>query len=302
MSAEPQSTRMQRAAPQKATDSYGTREVADLIGFSRKQVRRFAQRGIVRPARGVRAEYRFSFQDIALMRSARRLVDAEVPVRRVFEALDQLQRRENAPPSLSALRIAAEGSTVVVRDDHTVWEALSGQCRLPLVREGSGEGGRPSAAKPREDARGNAGSGRRTATVVEINTLSSDDWYNLGLDMEEVDPSRAPEAYRRSIALDPANADAHVNLGRLYQIGGDLKRAKSHYRQALDSAPEHELACYNMGTVFDELEESDLALDYYRRAANVPDAHYNLARIFGLRGDELSSLRHLKRYRQLGGT
>ena len=289
---------MRRAAPQKAADSYGTREVADLIGFSREQVRRFARRGIVHPSRGVRAEYRFSFQDMALLRSARRLVEAEVPVRRVFEALDRLQRRENAPPSLSALRIAAEGNTVVVRDDRTVWEALSGQRRLPLLREGGGEGGRPSAAKPRDNAR----AGGRTATVVEINTLSSDDWYNLGLDMEEVDPSRAPEAYRRSIALDPSNADAHVNLGRLYQIGGDLKRAKRHYRRALESTPEHELACYNMGTVFDELEESDIALGYYRRAASIPDAHYNLARIFGLRGDELSSLRHLKRYRQLGGT
>ncbi len=296
MTAGPQPTGTRHAAPHKAADSYGTREVADLIGFSREQVRRFARRGIVHPARGVRAEYRFSFQDMALLRSARRLVDADVPVRRVFEALDRLQRRENVPPSLSALRIAAEGSTVVVRDDQTVWEALSGQCRLPLGREESGEGGRPSAAKPREQGTG------RMATVVEINTLSSDDWYNLGLDMEEVDPSRAPEAYRRSIALNPANADAHVNLGRLYQIGGDLKRAKRHYRRALDSAPEHELACYNMGTVFDELEESDIALDYYRRAASIPDAHYNLARIFGLRGDELSSLRHLKRYRQLGGT
>jgi len=50
VSAEPRSTRMQRAAPHKAADSYGTREVADLIGFSREQVRRFARRGIVHPA------------------------------------------------------------------------------------------------------------------------------------------------------------------------------------------------------------------------------------------------------------
>ena len=299
MKARPEPTGMRRAAPRKAADGYGTREVAELIGFSRDQVRRFARRGIVQPSRGVRAEYRFSFQDVALMRSARRLVDAKVPMRRVFEALDRLQRRENAPPSLSAVRIAAVGSTVVVRDAHTVWEALSGQCRLPLLGEG---GARPAAAGPSEEARSSEGAGRRSATVVEINTLSSDDWYNLGLDMEEVDPGRAPEAYRRSIALDPANADAHVNLGRLYQIGGDLKRAKRHYRDALESAPEHELASYNMGTVFDELDESDIALDYYRRAASIPDAHYNLARIFGLRGDELSSLRHLKRYRQLGGS
>ena len=299
MNARPQPTGARHGASRKAADGYGTREVAELIGFSRDQVRRFARRGIVHPSRGVRAEYRFSFQDVALMRAARRLVDAKVPMRRVFEALDRLQRRENVPPSLSAVRIAAEGSTVVVHDAHTVWEALSGQCRLQLPGAGSA---RPSAAKPRGRAPGHVGRGRRSATVVEINTLSSDDWYNLGLDLEEVEPGRAPEAYRRSIALDPANADAHVNLGRLYQIAGDLKRAKRHYRRALESAPAHELACYNMGTVFDELEESDIALDYYRRAVSIPDAHYNLARIFGLRGDELSSLRHLKRYRQLGGT
>ena len=54
-----------------------------------------------------------------------------------------------------------------------------------------------------------------------------------------------------------------------------------------------------MGTVFDELDEIETAKDFYVKAVQVPDAHYNLARIFEMSGDQLASLRHLKRYRQL---
>ena len=281
--------------PRKAADSYGTREVAELIGFqpgNRCGASPVAASSIPRVACG--RSIAFRFRTWRLLRSARRLVDADVPVRRVFEALDRLQRRENVPPSLSAIRIAGGGQ-------QPWWCAMTERCgrRCPVsaaCRSGGREAakaGRPSAAKPREQGTG------RMATVVEINTLSSDDWYNLGLDMEEVDPSRAPEAYRRSIALDPANADAHVNLGRLYQIGGDLKRAKRHYRRAPRfGAGTRNLPVTTWARYSTNSKRGDLALDYYRRAASIPDAHYNLARIFGLRGDELSSLRHLKRYRQ----
>lgn len=278
-----------RAAAPAGGRGYSTREVAALIGFPPARVRRFVQRGIVRPHRGKRDEYRFSFQDVALLRTARRLLDAEVPARRVLDALGRLRSRTGEDESLSAVRIYAEGNTVVVREADTLWEPISGQCRLPLARRERSAEVRPLAAPA------------VSAAQVRFEALDSDDWYNLGLDLEEVEPARAPDAYRRAIALDPDNADAHVNLGRLYQIVGDLRRAKRHYQLALDAVADHELAYYNLGTVFDELDEYDMALDYYRRAAGIPDAHYNLARIFGLRGDELASLRHLRRYRQLGG-
>ena len=53
-------------------------------------------------------------------------------------------------------------------------------------------------------------SGRREKALKD---LDSDEWYNLGLDLEEMDPIQAPDAYREAIRLDPFNADAHVNLG-----------------------------------------------------------------------------------------
>jgi tetratricopeptide (TPR) repeat protein len=80
---------------------------------------------------------------------------------------------------------------------------------------------------------------------------------------------------------------------------GHLKPARRYYRKALECVPDHQLALYNLGTLFDELEELDTAAEYYRQALRIPDAHYNLARICEMRGDELAALRHLRRYQQL---
>jgi tetratricopeptide (TPR) repeat protein len=90
-----------------------------------------------------------------------------------------------------------------------------------------------------------------------------------------------------------------VNLGRLLQLQGKLKQAKRHYERALEAVANHQLAYYNLGTVFDELDQTDQAAEYYRRAPSVPDAHFNLARIFELKGDELAAERHMRNYRRL---
>ena len=38
---------------------------------------------------------------------------------------------------------------------------------------------------------------------------------------------------------------------------------------------------------------------FYRKAIMVPDAHYNLARIHELAGDEINARRHLRLYHRL---
>ena len=43
----------------------------------------------------------------------------------------------------------------------------------------------------------------------------------------------------------------------------------------------------------------DKAAEYYRRAPGVPDAHFNLSRIYQMQGDEVSALRHMRQYREL---
>ena len=268
---------------------YTTGEVAGLIGLTHDQVRQYVKRGIVEPKRGGRREYRFSFQDVVLLRAAKGLLDHKVPARKAISALTKLKGRLPEATPLASLRIFADGKDVVVRAEEELWDAESGQGHLDF--------GAPAAAEAScEVARI---TDRELGDFGDSKELGSHEWYNLGLDYEDVDVLRAKEAYARAIALNPDNADAHVNLGRLFQLEGDLKRAKRHYGLALDAAPEHELANYNTGTVFDELDELSTAAQYYHRAPGVPDAHYNLARIFELRGDDISSLRHLRTYRLL---
>ncbi len=265
---------------------YATRDVSDLIGLTPDQVRHYAHRGLLRPSRGKGGEYRFSFQDVVLLRTAKGLLDARVSARKAYKVLLKLKSELDTVKTLTSLRIYAEGSNVVVREENTLWNAETGQGHLDFSVKGLAD----NVAALAE---------RNFASAEALDELDSDDWYNLGLDLEEVDPERAPEAYQRAIALDATNADAYVNLGRLMQLRGNIKQAKKCYERAIVESRDHPLANYNLGTLFDELEELDMAVEYYRRADAVPDAHFNLARIFELKGDELASLRHMRRYRAL---
>ena len=299
---------MSAAAPalvdENASAGYNTRQVAGAVGLAPGQVRHFVRRGLLSPSRGGAGEYRFSFQDLVLLKSAKKLLDAEVSSRRTLAAMAKLQALADAADKpASALPVCAAGAAVVVRENHALWDAQTGQGQIDFAVEQRGqvrELARLGAAGKGQPKAATAPSGHGNAeSPVEAGALDSDDWYNLGLDLEETNVERAPEAYSRAIALNPRNADAHVNLGRLFQVDGDIKRATRHYQLALHASPQHQLANYNLGTIFDELDELDVAVGYYRQAPNVPDAHYNLARIFELRGDELASRRHMRRYRTL---
>lgn len=273
---------------------YSTAEVADLVGLKATQVRHYVRRDLLQPLRGVRGEFRFSFQDVVMLRSAKELLDARIPARRTNRILlDLKQRSSGSSRPLSALRlqIDGEGKRVLVREDNVSWDVESGQGSLAFAESPVVAANDTNNVTPL----GQPG----LVSVRELDQLSSDDWYNLALDLEEVDPQRAPEAYRRALEANPRNADAEVNLGRLYQLRGNQKLARKHYKAALSIAPDHPLANYNMGTIFDELDQFDTAVEFYLKAGSIPDAHYNLARLYEVRGDELAGLRHMREYRRL---
>lgn len=267
---------------------YTTSEVSELIGLKPAQVRHFVRRSLLAPVRGEHGEYRFGFQDVVLLRTAKGLLESRVSSRRALRALLKVRAGLSRGRALASLRIFADGNNVLVREDNQIWEAETGQTHIDFETR---------AAPPDEQVASIAGGD--AIVVREPDSLDSDDWYNLGLDLEDAKSPRAMEAYAKAIEIDPDNADAYVNLGRLLQLKGDLKRAKRHYERALDLVPNHQLALYNLGTVFDELSEVQSAAEFYLRAPSVPDAHFNLARLFELMGDELAARRHMRSYRQL---
>ncbi len=263
-----------------------TSEVAELVGLSATRVRHYVRVGLVTPARGLANEYRFSFRDIVVLRTARELLDANVPVRKANRVLRKLKGDIDRHGSLTALRIVAEGDEVLVRDDSARWNPETGQGHLDFSVDRLAGNVAPFVRDHLQ--------GQLSERVRE--DMDSDDWYNLALDLEDVSPDEAPDAYRKSLELNPNNVDALVNLGRLTQLGGGLVDAARLYRQALDLDPDHQLAMYNLGTVYDERDQLDEAMSWYLRATAVADAHYNLARLYELQGNELAAVRHMKRY------
>lgn len=263
---------------------YGAREVAKMLGLSVGQVRSYVRAGFLEPARGPRGELLFSFQDLVLLRTAKGLVSARIAPRRVRSALKKLREQLPEGRPLRGVRIRAEGDRIVVGDGARQFEPESGQALFdfdtaevarkvaPLVRRAAFEG-------------------------------AADDWYERGCDLEDGAPAEAREAYLKAIELEPAHADAHVNLGRLLHAGGSAAAAADHYRKAIEANPAHSIAAFNLGVALEDLKLSEEAALAYRLALQADpscaDAHYNLAILHEREGNAALALRHLRTYRKL---
>jgi tetratricopeptide (TPR) repeat protein len=271
--------------------SYTTRDVARLLGLSEPQVRAQARAGFLVPGRGPGNSYRFSFQDLVLLRTARELARARVSPHRVRSALRRLVQQLARGRSLTEVRILADGDQVVVRDDGSAWNPESGQLQIDFAVAELATRAAPIAQRLARSAR------------RADEQLSASEWFELGLDLEAAAPDEARAAYVRALALEPGHADAHVNLGRLLQLSGRTAEAAEHYRLALTSHSSHSTAAFNLGTALEELGQQPQAIEAYRRAIQsdreFADAHFNLARLYEREGRQAAALRHLRAYKEL---
>ena len=129
--------------------SYGVREVQKLLRLPRSTIRMLVDAGFVSPARGPRNAWRFSFQDLIVLRTAQALADAKVPARRIARSMKALRRQLPQSLPLSGLSIAAEADRVIVRQGRSRWQADTGQYLLgfePSADDGSLRVLEPAAA------------------------------------------------------------------------------------------------------------------------------------------------------------
>jgi tetratricopeptide (TPR) repeat protein len=267
--------------------SYSVRDVERVLRLSRSAIQGLIKGGFVRPTRGRRREYRFSFQDLIVLRTARALTQAKVPTRRIRRSLEDLRQHLPEAAPLSGLSIRAIGDRVVVRDGKTHWQVDDGQYVLELdVSVSHGE-----------------------LRVVERHEATADttteprDWFREGLQLETVDPRAAQDAYERAVADDPHNAAAWINLGRLLHEHGGKREAESVYQRALRTCGPDSLLMFNLGVVLEDLGRPGAALDAYQSALeedpDLADCHFNLARLYESLGKPQHAIRHLGQYRRL---
>lgn len=282
---------MSSPAPVTAS-GYTTREVATLLGLAPASLRSFVRTGLVGAARGEAGEHRFSFQDLVLLRTAKGLLAAGIPQRRVERALAGLAERLPGERGLSGLRITARGREIVVRDGGREWEAESGQAVLDFE---VAEVAVLAAARPVERP--------AAKPIADVATADAAEWFAAACELEPGDPAAAVAAYERTLALDPLHADAHLNLGRLRHEAGDPVAAERHYRAALAARPGDTTAAFDLGVALEDQGRLADAADAYETAIAADpahaDAHYNLALVRERLGDRAAALRHLKDYRRL---
>lgn len=268
---------------------YTTRDVENLVGLTRRQAREYGRSGVLDPDRGADNRYLFSFQDLVLLRTAKELLEAEVPHRRILRALRRVKEQLPDTRSLTEVRIAAEGEDVVVHDEGRAWDPESGQLHFVFEVRDLAEQVEPL------DERAMAGT-----------EDSATDWQELGEALETHAPARARRAYEKVLELEPDHAHALASLGRLLHEDGNLEGAVVHYRRAIEaSGGDDPVAAFNLGLALEELDRHRAAADAYNAALTIDpgfaDAHRNLSRVYEQLGDRISALRHLKSYRILTG-
>ena len=269
---------------------YTIGEVSEVVGLPTSRVRSYARSGLVDPGRGPKNEYRFSFQDIILLRVARELGDQDVPSRRIRRALLRLRDQLPEGRPLSAVNIAAAGEHVVVRDRGTLWEPETGQLAFDFSVEELAARVEPFARRAAEE-------------TVQAGEMDADDWYDLGVDLEAVSVHQAEAAYGEALTRDPGHSDAHLNLGRLLHERDCFQEAEKHYRTAWELAPSSGLAPFNLGVALEDLGQREAAMEAYQIAVEaepgLAGAHFNLARLCEETGDVSGAVRHLAAYRRL---
>lgn len=228
---------------------YGVREVQKLLRLRRSTIRMLIDAGFVSPARGPRNAWRFSFQDLIVLRTAQALADANVPARRIARSMKALRRQLPESLPLSGLSIAAEADRVVVREGSRRWQADTGQYLLGF-EPGAADGSlrvleRPAGVPPAPDAEAYV---HRGCVLHEAGLLGEAErvyceglekcgedavlLYNLGVLYEDMErKTDALVAYERSLGADPAFADCHYNVALLYEALGKPREAIRHMAQ-----------------------------------------------------------------------
>jgi tetratricopeptide (TPR) repeat protein len=265
---------------------YGVRDVEKLLRLPRSTIRSLVDAGFVSPARGPRRAWRFSFQDLVVLRAARSLSEAQVPAKRITRSIRELRRQLPEAMPLSGLAICAVGDRVVVREGANRWQAESGQYLLALESDG-------------------AGSIAIIEPPVPEPTVSADELCEQAMALEDSNTEAAVELYAAAVAADDRFTDAYVNLGRLLHELGRVTEAERIYRTAIDAGLDEPLLLFNLGVLLEDRGHKAEALDAYEALLRKDPRHTDALHNAGLLADELGrpqdAIRYMAQYRRIAG-
>lgn len=265
-----------------------------MLGLSRSSIVRLVDMGFVKPQRGARRAYLFSFQDVVLLRTAHELRAASIPTAKILRSLRRLKEQLPADAPLSGLRITAVGKDIVVRTRGAQWAADTGQLLMDFdigVEAGSHT---PAVIRHLATARRPAG---------PEPTLSAAELFAHAEALEGVDAAAAQRAYGEAIAVAPDFTNAYLNLGALLCEGGHCDDAVRLFTRGIEQRPDEPLLYFNRAVALEDLNRFGEALESYDLALqldpDLADAHFNAGRLHDELGHPQRAIRHYSAYRRL---
>ncbi|NMB73592.1 MAG: tetratricopeptide repeat protein [Myxococcales bacterium] len=127
--------------------------------------------------------------------------------------------------------------------------------KLDTTAGGAGAAAAPTAAKPPDV------SAEARAAYAEAVTAYQDQKKSGAIDYRGL-----VEKFERVLSIDAKMAEAHYNLGCIWEALHDDAKAEGHYKKALEIFPKLTLAAANWGALLARQGKLDEALSVYRRA------------------------------------
>jgi tetratricopeptide (TPR) repeat protein len=268
--------------------TYSLREIAAILSLSKAVISGFIASGFVTPSRGKNREYRFTFQDLVLLRTAHSLQAAHIPPRKILNSLRRLRATLPDELPLTGLRITAVGNEIAVREGSLQRQVDTGQLLMDFELAPAAGSVTLHAAPAKPPA---------SADDEDV------DWFQRGVELEGTDPAQAEQAYRHAIAEAPARTDPVLNLGVMLCDAERFDEAIDLYRRALVHSPQEHLLHFNLAVALEDSGHPEDALASYehctRLAPKFADAHFNAARLHEQLGHATSAIRHYSEYRRL---
>jgi tetratricopeptide (TPR) repeat protein len=118
------------------------------------------------------------------------------------------------------------------------------------------------------------------------------------------DEAGAAEAYAAVLDLDPENPEAHLELGILHEVRGEVREAEEHFVESLKSDPANPRALYSYASLYYAADDLETAEELLVRAV-ASDARYSpalsaLASVRARRGDYGDALDYIEKAVEAG--
>ncbi len=259
-------------------------QAAQILDTTVGRLRYWDSIGLAKPSLHEGGKAFYDFQDLICLKTAQGMVDKGVSATKTRASVATLRKRIPLfDGQLNSKRIYVFGTRVIISHKNRLIDSASGQLHLKFdidefeaeVRERLGE---------------------------KETQMTAEEWFQEGARLESVG-GREEESlhhFKEAVKLDPAYADAYVEMGIVHHR---LKRyidAQRCFRLAIRRNPYHAKASFHLATVLDELNCTEEAIQWYERSLEAdpffPEAYFKLAGAVEKQGLFERAARHWKAY------